>query len=121
MHQKPKFTEKVCQHHGVTEFVLEGRGFYRCKKCRSDAVTRRRQKCKRMLIEQFGGKCSVCGYCRCVAALEFHHIDRSTKEFAVSHEGCSISYARMLKEAEKCVLVCANCHAEIEAGVTSIN
>jgi transposase len=33
----------TCAHHGETELFLEGRGYYRCKRCRSEAVARRRR------------------------------------------------------------------------------
>jgi hypothetical protein len=52
--------------HGVTEFWLEGRGYYRCKRCRMDRVNQRRRKIKRILAAEAGGRCSVCGYDRCV-------------------------------------------------------
>src|SRR5262249_55251353 len=51
-----------CLHHGETEFVIEGRGYYRCKRCRSDGVARRRRKLKAILVEDAGGSCCVCGY-----------------------------------------------------------
>jgi hypothetical protein len=51
-----------------------------------------------------------CGYSKSVAALHFHHTD-DNKEFGVA-QGFSYSRAKMVKEAEKCELICANCHAE---------
>ena len=74
-------------------------------------VKTRRQKIKRDLIEHMGGKCSVCGYNKCLAALEFHHLDPTQKEFAPSTN--SKSWDKILVEAEKCILVCANCHREL--------
>lgn len=75
---------------------------------------------KRALIAEAGGKCQVCGYDRCQAALQFHHLDREEKAFALSHEGVARSIKRARKEAAKCVLLCANCHAEIEVGFTTL-
>src|SRR5205085_10554364 len=40
----------LCRHHGETEFVLEGRGYYRCKQCRAESVVRHRQKLKATLV-----------------------------------------------------------------------
>jgi uncharacterized protein YbjQ (UPF0145 family) len=74
---------------------------------------RRRQ--KERLIEEFGGRCQRCGYNRCIAALEFHHIDPKTKEFGIAQKGRTNSYEKALAEAKKCVLLCANCHREVEA------
>lgn len=109
-----------CRRHGSTEHVLEGRGYYRCKKCRSDAVARRRRKVKRQLVEEAGGSCVLCGYSRCQAALQFHHVEPDGKEFHLSHHGHSRSIARSRAEAEKCVLLCANCHAEVESGFATL-
>jgi cytochrome c553 len=81
-----------------------------------EAVTRRLQKVKRMLVEEAGGCCAVCGYDRCFINLRFHHVNPATKSFAISvASGKSIASYR--EEAKKCVLVCANCHGEIEAGI----
>lgn len=50
-----------------------------------------------------------CGYSLCVDALDLHHRDPSTKEFALGSFNGSLE--RLLREAEKCDVVCANCHA----------
>jgi transposase-like protein len=47
----------VCRKHGETDFILEGRGRYRCRRCRIDAVARRRRKVKAILVEEAGGRC----------------------------------------------------------------
>lgn len=57
--------------------------------------------------------CSVCGYHKCAAALEFHH-PNDDKEFNIS---CGLyrdnrSLEEIEKEMEKCVILCANCHKE---------
>lgn len=109
----------TCRRHGLTTFVLEGRGYYRCGRCRSAAVSRRRRRVKEILVAEAGGKCALCGYDRCQEALHFHHLDPSSKEFHLGHQGQSRSLARSRAEAEKCVLVCGNCHAEVEAGLVS--
>jgi transposase-like protein len=109
-----------CRHHGDAEFILEGRGYYRCKRCRSDGVVRHRQKVKAILVEEAGGRCCLCGYDRCLAALEFHHLDPSQKRLALSGQGVTYSLATLRAEASKCALVCANCHAELENGAASL-
>ncbi|HET9152763.1 MAG TPA: hypothetical protein VFN85_01445 [Solirubrobacterales bacterium] len=109
-----------CEHHGETSFVREGRGYYRCKRCRVEATVRRRHRLKRILVEEAGGKCILCGYSGCVRALEFHHLDPKTKEFSLAHNGRTRSIAKLRAEASKCVLLCANCHAEVEAGVSAV-
>jgi hypothetical protein len=98
-------------------FVWRVEGGWRCLKCRSEAVSRRRRKVKDTLVAEAGGACQLCGYSRCVAALEFHHLDPALKAFAVGERGLSRSLAAAREEAGKCLLVCSNCHAELEAGI----
>jgi transposase-like protein len=109
-----------CAHHGETEFFLEGRGYYRCKRCRSEAVARRRRKVKEILVAEAGGRCRLCGYDRSVAALEFHHLDPATKRMPLSSQGISYGIETLREEARKCVLLCGNCHAEVENGVVTV-
>lgn len=84
------------------------------------AVTLRRRRLKELLVEYRGGKCIICGYNKCVWALDLHHIDDSTKEFGLSVRGLTRSWEKLKQEADKCVLVCANCHREIHASVTQL-
>ena len=78
-----------------------------------------RRKVKSLLVEYKGGECQVCGYNKCNEALEFHHIDESTKEFGLS--GSTKSFERQKAEADKCVLLCSNCHKELHAGVITLD
>ena len=81
-----------------------------------EAVTRRKQKIKRLLVEEAGECCAVCGYDRCIINLSFHHVDPSTKSFSLA-SNTTKSIAAYRDEVKKCVLVCANCHGEIETGL----
>jgi transposase-like protein len=116
----PVKVEKLCRRHGRVQFTLEGRGYYRCTRCRVEAASRRRQIVKRKLVEEAGGRCSICGYSRCQRALQFHHLDPRTKEFHLGHGGHARALSRSRGEAKKCILLCANCHAEVEAGFTAM-
>jgi hypothetical protein len=84
------------------------------------AVTKRRRRLKQMVSEYKGGKCVVCGYNRSIWALDLHHVDDSTKEFGLSVRGLTRSWEKIKSEADKCILVCANCHREIHAGITQL-
>ncbi|MDQ2971509.1 MAG: hypothetical protein M3R20_00770 [Pseudomonadota bacterium] len=65
------------------------------------------------LLERFGGKCNRCGYDRNQAALTWHHLDPGKKAFELDLRSISNrSPAAILEESKKCVLLCANCHAE---------
>ena len=57
----------------------------------------------------------ICGYDRYIGALQFHHCDPRRKTFHLAHNGMTRSLERSREEVKKCVLLCANCHAEIEA------
>lgn len=110
--------DRTCKTHGVTTWGLENSGCWRCLKCRTMHVQGCRQRRKKYLVDHYGGKCVICGYNKCLAALEFHHVDPLTKKFGISEKGFTRSKEIVLAEADKCVLVCSNCHQEIEAGVT---
>lgn len=77
-----------------------------------------RKEVKRRLIEYKGGKCQICGYNRCQEALEFHHLDPQEKDFTIS--GGTKSFKLLKPEVDKCILLCANCHREIHAGLVKI-
>jgi hypothetical protein len=110
----------ICPHHGTKEFWMEGRGYYRCKRCRSAAVARRRRKVKMILVSEAGGSCCICGYARSMRALHFHHLDPSGKRLEINAKGVALSLEKLRAEAEKCVLLCSNCHAEVEDGMASV-
>lgn len=107
----------LCATHGLTEYRPDSRGTMRCLRCRSAHVAARRRRVKEQLVAEAGGCCALCGYDRCLRALQFHHVDPATKEFAIGPRGVTFSIARARVEAAKCVLLCGNCHAEVEAGV----
>jgi len=106
-----------CPQHGESEFWLTGRGNYRCKRCRSEAVSRRRRRVKEKLVKEAGGCCRLCGYDRSMRALHFHHIDPSSKRHEINAKGVAIALDKLRVEARKCVLLCSNCHAEVEDGM----
>lgn len=73
---------------------------------------------KLKMIEYKGGKCQVCGYNRCLWALDFHHLDPASKSFNIS--GGTKSFESLREELDKCILVCSNCHREIHAGFIDV-
>jgi hypothetical protein len=109
-----------CSRHGMTRFLLDNRGVYRCMRCRGEDVSAWRRRAKRRLVEEAGGRCQICGYDRYMGALQFHHVDPSRKSFLLSMRGCTRSIEKLRAEAAKCQLLCANCHAEVEAGLAQV-
>ncbi len=75
-------------------------------------VSEQRRKLKLKSIEYKGGSCINCGYDKCPAAMVFHHLDPEKKDFAIAGNGISRSFEKIKLELDKCVLLCANCHAE---------
>ena len=113
----PRELMRTCERHGRAVYRLDARGTYRCILCGQDRVAARRRRIKEILIEEAGGRCVACGYDRLPAALHFHHLDPATKEFGLAARGLSRSLEAARDEAKKCILLCGNCHAEVEAGV----
>jgi len=79
------------------------------------AVHKRRKKIRQMAVEYKDGRCEICGYDRCMEALEFHHNNSSDKDFSISDKGYTRSWKRVKEELDKCIMVCANCHRELHA------
>ena len=112
---------KICEN----EFNTENSTRIYCYNCSGDSTrrdneTRKHQKTvlrrsmKLQAIKLLGGKCSKCGYDRCVDALEFHHENPKEKDFKIG-SGNTISWDEYKHEALKCILVCSNCHKEIHS------
>ena len=77
------------------------------------AQQRRGLERKLELVKIKGGCCERCGYSKNLAALEFHHLDPVEKEMQLDMRALSNrNWDIVLAEAEKCILLCSNCHAE---------
>jgi hypothetical protein len=111
---------RECSRHGLTFFRRFGQQDprWRCTRCVGEAVTRRHRKVKQTLVDEAGGACAVCGYARCLVNLHFHHVDPATKSFGLT-VALGKGLDRLREEARKCILVCANCHGEIESGLVA--
>jgi hypothetical protein len=80
-----------------------------------------RHRTKKKVVKAFGSKCGCCGYDKCHNALEFHHIDPNEKEPGWgSFQSHTRSWARIVVEMAKCVMICSNCHKECHAGIREI-
>ncbi|QQG34078.1 HNH nuclease domain-containing protein [Aeromonas phage ZPAH1] len=83
-----------------------------CKICHSAANSIKFNGFKDKCLEYKGYSCSKCGYSKCKAALEFHHVDPRHKDFQISRR-FTMKWENVMKELDKCIVVCANCHREI--------
>ena len=56
--------------------------------------------------------CQHCGYKEHAIALQWHHVDPSTKEGAISEmkKNTLSRFKKVIKETWKCIVLCANCH-----------
>jgi hypothetical protein len=84
-----------------------------CRSCFNEIIYARQKTNRLKAIEYLGGKCSRCGYSKCVGALEFHHIDK-TKKAETYRRFKGWSWPRIVQELQNCILLCANCHREEE-------
>jgi len=88
-----------------------------CKECMNKQVTLRQRKYKQQALDYKGSKCQICGYNTYQGALEFHHIDPNQKDFEMSKFSRNSLTNEAKIELDKCVLLCANCHREVHAGL----
>ena len=56
-----------------------------------------------------------CGYRKCPRALHWHHLDPSKKKFEMN-KGHTHAWPGIRREIRKCAVLCANHHAELDAG-----
>lgn len=71
-----------------------------------------------LLRKQRGGKCERCGYDTYLGALDFHHVNPTEKDFTIGNRDYKL--IECVEESKKCILICANCHREIHAGLWDI-
>lgn len=112
-----------CKRRGCDKIVInnpQGKIREYCSiKCKNiDHVDKYRKRKKQELIDLLGGKCSICGYNKCMAALEFHHIDPTKKDFTIT-TSINLNSSKVLEEVKKCNLLCANCHREVHYGTVT--
>jgi hypothetical protein len=92
----------------------------KCLKCLQEWE---RSKFQERIFKIVGGrdkvKCQSCGYDKCIAAIDFHHINPSTKDHLVSGMK-NYSEKKLRSEIEKCMMLCCMCHREVHAGMRSL-
>lgn len=85
-----------------------------CKECHCGYM-KNIYKTKKLEIQdlKMGLKCAKCGYNKCGAALEFHHINPEEKDEKIARM-ISNNYRldAIQEEIKKCIVLCSNCHHE---------
>lgn len=89
-----------------------------CYECMPQGVQLTRGMFLAKIKQLRGGKCVRCGYDICISALEFHHLNPNEKDFTISNDHFKLEEA--IKESEKCILLCSNCHKEFHANLWDI-
>jgi len=74
---------------------------------------------KNLLLNMFGNKCACCGYEGSPSSMHFHHRNPEEKTASIS-QLLGGKWIKVLKEAEKCILLCSRCHAEHHDGIVEI-
>ncbi len=98
---------RTLPRHGEIEFMLEGRGYYRCKRCRSERVSPRRRKLKAILVAEAGGRAACAATTAASAALEFHHLDPAAKAAGHQRRRASPCRLRQLRAEAESACSCA--------------
>ena len=109
---------RECKKHGIVKHYQRKvrKDGWKCSICNTEQQRAFKNRKKDLLIEKAGGKCCKCGYNRCTQALQFHHLRDKKFELRKSVIGTKTNN-EILEELKKCILVCANCHAEIHANI----
>jgi 5-methylcytosine-specific restriction endonuclease McrA len=106
------FNCKTCGIEGEEHFYKSQKWY--CKSCWNKRTAQAQKDKVKQIKLDYGGKCTRCGYDKCLDALEFHHTDPTQKEFHLG-EARGRSMDKLKAELEKCEMVCRNCHTEIHA------
>ena len=90
------------------------------KKRSQKSVNKRKGAQRERAIRRLGGKCQLCGYDKYSGCLNFHHLNPKDKRFSLSKNNFGKKWETLRVEIDKCVLLCANCHGEVHAGLEEI-
>jgi len=108
----------VCEKCG-RKYPLDRAKGHRKRVCNSCHVSKRRKEREDKIYLYKGDKCVICGYSKSRRALHCHHKNPTEKDFQISGNW-GLSWSKIQKELDKCILVCSNCHAEIHDGLIDI-
>lgn len=107
---------KICQREYAKLHYQNNKEKYSDKSVKRNKEERNK---KKLFIDSF----KVDGCTKCdedeLCCLEFHHIDPDKKSFRLS-QGTSKSLELLVEEISKCVVLCANCHRKVHAGVMGL-
>lgn len=126
---KPEDTERVCrvckEKKPISEFVNSKTGSNLCLVCnrinnkinykkypiKRKLVNERYKKNQELIIQNKNAPCVTCGKSFHFAAMDFNHIDQSSK-FRDVAKMLHLKQETILAEINKCELICSNCHRD---------
>jgi hypothetical protein len=111
--QPTENSSKTCPRCQKNERLLgtTGRVKSYCTECIKE-YSQERYLARRAFVNEYKLEvgCQSCGYKEHPVALEFDHIDPSTKKFSIGSQLMSMSWKSIHEEIAKCQVLCANCH-----------
>lgn len=119
--------EKRCPKCGQVKPLIE---FYKgsgkksgswCRACMAAQIVEKLRECKKQAVTYKGGRCQICGFNDYFGALEFHHLNPEEKDSGISRMTRRAMTEKMIKELDKCILLCSNCHRMVHGGIIDIN
>lgn len=108
----------VCSKYLTEENqYINKKKWYICKKCANEYFRKRQSKKynlqKNILRNLKINGCAICGYSKCNAALDFHHVNPWNRKFSINTANLYHKNDDFIDEFHKCILLCKNCHTEI--------
>ena len=85
------------------------------------AVVKYRRNTKLRTVRHMGAACAGCGRGGHPSIFDFHHLDAREKAFGIGQDGIPRRWSKVAAELAKCVMLCANCHREVHAGVRELD
>lgn len=116
----PKCTTAKTLDNFYSRRGAEGTSVY-CKPCTNSQSVTRQQEFKLKCIEYKGSQCELCKYNKYPGALEFHHINPKEKDFEISRCKSYTFDETIIKELDKCALLCSNCHKEVHGNIATLS
>ena len=116
-------TLRECATHGWTVYVRSGaRGLSTAvPHVRWGGSPRTGAASSEILVEEAGGRCAASAATTPTSARSSSTIStRRQKRFRLARGGLTRPLEQVREEARKCVLLCGNCHAEVEAGLVEV-
>lgn len=114
LRQQGKTYNQISKILGCVKSTVAYHANITTKKLQQKRINSSRKKLKVKLKQQLGGKCSKCGYSKCLDALDFHHVDPNKKLYNIGGLH-NTTKKNILIEVKKCILICSNCHRELHS------